>query len=682
MKQFFLSRFLILLPGILSLLSGWMLQAQTFTDSNLPIVIINTDGGASIPDEPGVLATMKIIYRGPDERNYVSDQTNPAYLDYNGRIDIEIRGQSSQVSPKKCYGFTTLLSDNNTKNNVELLGMPKENDWILNGMVFDSARIRDYICYNLSRKMGNYATRTVYCEVMINNSYMGLYLLQEKIKADDNRVDVIKITSADNYLPGVSGGYITKADKLSAGETPAWTMYTWYGSPVEYIHEMPKPDNVTTQQTNYIHNCFNKLEWAAAGDDISLVDGYPSIIDIPSFIDYMIITELGSNPDAGTYSTYFHKDRNGKLRAGPVWDCDLTFGNDLFFWGYYRSKTTGWRMQDWENDGSSFWKDLFDNSTFRCYISKRFNELNQDNQLLDLDSLEVFIDQTVALTSEGVARDYIRWDIYKSLPDQIEDIKDFLYDRLLWIRNNIGAFSGCNNVYVPPLVITRIMYNPLATDGYPDNEALEFIEISNNGDQAVNLTGIYFRGTGLVYQFPSSSSLAANSSLFLASSSSAFETIYGFEPFDGFTRHLSNSDQDLVLADGFGNVIDQVHYYDDPPWPDGDSSGYYLQLADINLDNNMAENWTASNSSLSALDHFYAGMNLKIYPNPVTDLLRIESKIEILSVSVYDIQGRILEAVIVHSETWESDMKRYAEGTYIIRIYTAGAIINQVIIKK
>ena len=161
---------------------------------------------------------MKIIYRGPGQRNYVTDQNNPAYLNYDGRIDIEKRGSSSQSSPKRNYGFTTLMADNTTNNNVSLLGMPEENDWILGGMVFDTALIRDYLCMNLSRKLGNYASRTEYCEVMVNNDYKGLFLLEEKIKADDGRVDVLKIGTGDNTLPNISGGYITKADKTTGGD--------------------------------------------------------------------------------------------------------------------------------------------------------------------------------------------------------------------------------------------------------------------------------------------------------------------------------------------------------------------------------------------------------------------------------------------------------------------------------
>ncbi len=81
------------------------LKAQTFTSSNLPICLITTDGGVSIPDEPGVLGNLKIIYRGPGKRNYVTDQNNPAYLNYDGRIDIEKRGSSSHVLTKEELRF-------------------------------------------------------------------------------------------------------------------------------------------------------------------------------------------------------------------------------------------------------------------------------------------------------------------------------------------------------------------------------------------------------------------------------------------------------------------------------------------------------------------------------------------------------------------------------------------------
>ncbi len=624
---------------------------------------------------------MKIIYRGLGERNHLSDQGNPDYLNYDGRIDIEIRGSSSQAFSKKQYGFSTRLADDISKNNISLLGMPEEHDWILNGMVYDTARIRDYLCYNLSRQLGNYASRTAYCELMINGHYRGIYLLQEKVKADKERVDVFKITTNDNSQPYVSGGYITKADKYSEGEAIAWTMYTWYGAPVNYLNVLPKPEYVTTSQFDYIMGQFEDLETTAGNKDASIESGFPSIIDIPSFIDHIIINELASNPDAYQYSTYFHKDRKGKLRAGPLWDNDLTFGNDLFVWGFDRSKTTGWHFEEHENDGSAFWKDLYYSDEFRCYLSKRWNELIQPEGPLHIASIEELIDSTVSKIGEAVARDYVRWGISENHMQEISDIKSFVLARTEWMTQNMGSYAACSNVSVPPLVINKIMYNPETSLEFPVSNKMEFIEILNNGDQSVDLTGIYFLGTGLGYQFPDHATLGPGSTYHLASSWPTFQTRYGFSPYGEFSRHLSNKDESLVLADAFGNVIDNVHYYDTIPWPEADGNGYYLALIDPGLDNSLPEHWMASKETVVSKKEFHSNSDLSIYPNPVHDILFIEADTEIRSLKLFDIQGRLLQTIEINGLSGELDIGHFRKGTYILEITSSDKIYTRLIVK-
>jgi len=667
---------------ILYFIFSLQVTAQTFTSSNLPICIITTDGGASIPDEPGVLGNLKIIYRGPGRRNYVTDQTNTAYLNYDGRIDIEKRGSSSQSSPKRNYGFTTLKTDNSTKNNVSLLGMPAENDWILSGMVFDTALIRDYLCLNLSRKLGNYASRTEYCEVIVNNDYKGLFLLEEKIKADDGRVDVLKIGTGDNTQPNISGGYITKADKPTGGDPIAWTMYSFQGSPVDYIHLLPKPENATFNQTAYIRGEFTKLETAARYNDISIVNGYPAIIDIPSFIDYMIINEFASNPDAYQYSTYFHKDRNGKLRAGPIWDLDLSFGNDLFFWDMDRSKTNLWYFEDpYYNNGSRFWYDLFYNSTYKCYLARRWNEITQPGQPMYPDSIKAFIDKTVANISEAVARDYERWDKLGSHSQRITLLKNFITARMAWMTQNLGSYDACSNITVPALVISKINYHPAPTAAYPDDDDLEFIEIRNNSDFTASLTGIYFRGTGLTYVFPSGTSVGPRSSVFIASNATAFRATWDITPFGQFTRHLSNSSESLTLLDAFGNVIDEVCYADVAPWPAADGNGYYLKLTDPYLDNSLPSSWIASNGVINSVGETPQDIDVNIYPNPVGDVLYVKSGPEIISMTIYDIQGRIMITSTGGGNMCEIDVRHLIKGTYIVKVITADGSRTQKIVK-
>lgn len=658
-----------ILSLILVYFSLWSITfTQVFTDSNLPVVVINTDNGVPIRDDPRVLATMKIIYRGPGQRNYLTDQNNPAYLNYNGRIDIEIRGSSSQVTEKKQYGFTTRMADNVTNNNVSLLGMPKENDWILNGMVWDPGLIRDYLSYNLSRQIGEYATRTAYCEVVINGSYKGLYVLQEKIKADDDRVNIIKIGKNDNSPPQVTGGYITKADKTTGDDPVAWTMKSWFDTPVEYIHDLPKPENVTAQQNEYIRNQFFLLESTAFSNNASPADGFPSVIDIPSFLNYIIINELSSNADAYMYSTFFHKDRNGKLRAGPIWDLDLTYGNDLFIWGLDRSKTNIWQLSNGENDGSRFWRDLFNNPVFRCYLSKRWNELISPGQPLSPASITAFIDQTVAEISEAVARDYALWGITGSFQQNIAAMKTFINTRINWITANLGPYTSCANVTVPPLVITKIMYHPPDTPGVEEIDDLEFIEITNNSDQTVDLTGIYFSGTGFVFRFPPNSTLAPHSSVYIAGKVSAFILKYDCMPFAQFTRNLSDSGEKLTLVDAFGNIIDIVEYSDSSPWPDADGNGKYLQLADVNLDNNDPYNWIASDNIITSDNPPYDTMKPVVFPNPVSDILRVQSGYVMQYATIYDMYGRLISSEQINSTDHLIDVSKFAPGLYIIRI--------------
>jgi hypothetical protein len=575
--------------------------SQTLSNSNLPIVIITTaldpNTGLSLPivDEPKVIATMKIISRPDGTRNYVSDATNPTYLNYNGLIGIEIRGSTSADLPKKPYGLTTYLADGVTDNNVSLLGMPSEHDWILNSLAFDQSLIRDKFSYDLSRAMGNYAPRSRYCEVIINGQYAGLYMLMEKIKLDANRVNIERMNPLDNTIPAVTGGYITKADKLGA-DPVAWTMSS-YGSNTNMVHDTPKPEFITSTQNAYIKRQFTLLDTLARiVPSYSIVNGVPSVIDVPSFIDFMLSSELASNVDSYQFSSYFHKDRNGKLRAGPIWDYNLTYGNDLKSWGYDRSFTNVWQFYNlnglyYDNTGPKFWKGLYDNAVFKCYLTKRWQQLTQAGNPMDYNIMVAKIDSLNTLVSEAAAREQTKWQAIPNHTSDIALMKTWLSDRITWMNGNLNNSTSCANPSLPPLVISKINYNPDTTTG----NNLEFIEITNNGNSTVNLTGVYFRQLGMTYRFPSGSSVGANQKIFLAEDTARFREFYGFKAFDLFHHELSDNSFDLLLSTAYGDIIDRVIYSDTSPWPlDADGAGAYLSLTDLNSDNSLASSWTAS----------------------------------------------------------------------------------------
>ena len=644
--------FIFILSILLTPLLSW---SQVFTDSNLPIVIIETDGGVPIPDEPKVLGNMKIIWHQDGSRNYLSDANNPEFLNYDGRIGIERRGSSSQMPSKKPYGLETLMDDDITNNNVSLLGMPKENDWVLNSLAFDQTGMRDFLSYELSENLGQYASRRVYCEVMINGQYNGLYVFMEKIKVDDGRVNIEK-----------DGGYITKADKTTGNDPIAWQMpennnNSWWPTYVDFIHHYPKPDEITQAQHNYIKSVFLDLANKAEMHNTSITNGLPAIIDIPSFVDFMIIAEFSSNVDVYTYSTFFHKDKNGKLRAGPVWDYNLTYGHDEFG---SRSRYDVWQFDNEDNNGPEFWIEMFNTDEFRCYLAKRWFELTSDGNILDYNKLCTRIDEIDEWITEAIARDNQRWHQMNQHASELQAMKNWIQLRINWLNNNIGSYNDCYDVDLPPLVISKIHYHPADVDSINGNK-LEFIQINNNGDEDVDLTGIYLRELGVTYRFPANSHISARDSLVLCSDSTTYVEFYHHIPFGQYERKLSNKDENIVLADTWGNVIDEVHYYDSEPWPtEPDGNGPYLQLIDLNSDNTIPKNWIAAefydNVETVSNDDF------SVYPDPTSDILHIISDKKFVSFEIIDLTGKVL----VKTTDNLVNVSSLPNGIYLLKINT------------
>ena len=170
-------------------------QENVPNENNLPTMRISTIGQV-IVDEPKINAELIV-----SENNIEADY----------KIGIEIRGGSSQMFPKKSYGFETKTSDWSEDLDVSLGGFPEEEDWILYGPYSDKSLIRNKLTFDLSNSIGYKASRVKFYNLFINNDYKGLYVLMEKIKRDQNRVNITEL-EGDN----VNGGYIIKIDKHQA----------------------------------------------------------------------------------------------------------------------------------------------------------------------------------------------------------------------------------------------------------------------------------------------------------------------------------------------------------------------------------------------------------------------------------------------------------------------------------
>ena len=199
------------------LLMAYSASAQ-LTTSNLPIVVITNQPGNVIVDAYRVRCHMGVIDNGVGNMNNITDPFN----NYNDSISIEYRGSTSQQYPKKGYGLETQDSIGNNLP-VALMGMPVENDWILNGPYPDKTLIRNVLTYHLAREMGHYASRTRFCEMIIDGEYRGVYVMMEKIKKDGDRVDVADVHIPNAWNDTITGGYIVKVDKLTGDVPYQWT---------------------------------------------------------------------------------------------------------------------------------------------------------------------------------------------------------------------------------------------------------------------------------------------------------------------------------------------------------------------------------------------------------------------------------------------------------------------------
>lgn len=453
----------ILLLPLCSLHSGSRWESNTlgpvqFTGSRLPLVRIFT-GGMPIVDDPRIVARMGIIHNGPEQINRVSDP----YTDYDGRITIEIRGQSSQMFPKKAYAFET--QDSLGVNlDVSLLGMPAENDWILYAPFSDKSMLRNAVTFGLARKLDYYASRTVYCELFIDDEYQGVYLMMEKIKVDENRVNIAQLDTSDNTGDAITGGYIfvnDKTNKINSVYIEGVTGFTSRPDPtypnakdVIYQYYQPGPYELTAAQKEYITGAIKEAEEVLISDVFSDPDiGYNSYFNTGSFVDFMLINEISKEVDKYRYSSYMYKEadsRGGEIFAGPAWDFNLGYGN-VDYWNE-GLKTAGWLFDDlqpYEWSIVFFWARLMEDPWFYDLASTRWHQLRQN--AFSNENVQHMIDSLTGLLDSAQQRNYERWPILgtyvwpnydwqrNSYSDEVEYFSDYLFARMEWMDANLGG---------------------------------------------------------------------------------------------------------------------------------------------------------------------------------------------------------------------------------------------------
>jgi hypothetical protein len=432
-------------------------DAAAFT-SNLPVVLLHSAAPRPLRKADGTKAGSISIFEP------VGGQTRlTAAPTVNMRMGIHVRGRSSESREKKSYKVELWGGGADEDQAAAVLGMPAESDWVFYGTWSpDKAMLRNALVYALSNQVGRWASRTRFVEVFYTDAgravaaadYIGVYVIIESIKPDKQRVAIHKLDAMDTAEPAVSGGYIFKIDDLGAGERGIGAGFGPNGiwrqkcpAGVYGICEMGNlansgtlafhyPDEVDIRkvpaQLKYLTDTINTFS-----DAIANKQDFTAYIDQPSWIDHHILQTWAKSQDALRISGYYHKDRGGKVMAGPLWDFDLSTGDSPTI-----REPTWWDASATPPGATvvfmyGWWRGLFENAAFKTAYFARWRELIKNP--LSAASINALVDKLAAeLGSEAPARNWVRWksDAPGSggLAAEVQRLKDWITKRSAWIE--------------------------------------------------------------------------------------------------------------------------------------------------------------------------------------------------------------------------------------------------------
>ena len=363
-----------------------LIGSDTLYFSNLPVVYINTDDGEGITD--------KSTYKSADM--YIQGNSNYE-SQYNGRIEIKGRGNTSWSYPQKPYKIKLNKS-------TDLFGFGKNKHWVLLSNYLDQGMLRNVTASQISTKLGLTTMEMTWVDVCMNGDYIGCYELCEHVRIDSTRVNIFDWEDeAEEVAKKIYKGHsdtLTEEDQ-DAIEEQLCTDMNWitigkftYNS-VEYnvsdyytvnddisggylfelSEEYDEVSKFTTEKgmkvmikspeylaTNEIMMEYAKGYWKDFEEALCSVDGYNSkgehyseLAEFDSMVKYWLIMEIMGNNDAAVKSRYAYKDCGEKMVFGPAWDFD---------WGAGCIAVLNEGAQGWKCSYGTLWKDFTDDPYF------------------------------------------------------------------------------------------------------------------------------------------------------------------------------------------------------------------------------------------------------------------------------------------------------------------------------
>lgn len=263
-------------------------------------------------------------------------------------LNIRVRGATASGKPKKSYALKLKDVDGQSSLDRSFLGFRNDNNWILDAMYIDPARMRNRVSTDLwndfatlpyfsasEPKLRN-GTRGAFVEVFLNDSYNGLYCMTEKVDRKQLNVKKLKYN--------VDSTVVTQRGGMYKGSS--WTIGTFLGKSWwdnTYNQTVPAYSNYSDIWCGF-ENKYPDLgdgepiEWKPLYDAINVSSDYSSdanfiaklydTYDMPVFLDYYLFIELmlaTDNQGKNTYLSVYDQTVSPKLTITP-WDLDGVWG--------------------------------------------------------------------------------------------------------------------------------------------------------------------------------------------------------------------------------------------------------------------------------------------------------------------------------------------------------------------
>ena len=440
-----------------------------FEQTNLPIAFIDTKDDNNQPTpihkDYRVAVRMKIIDNG-DAPNYADTLAHPGQrVDYEGWVAIKYRGNSSfKSAKKKPFGFKTLATSDvdGKKQKVEILGMPKDNDWVMLAPYHDRSLMRDVLMFEMARPYFEFTPKARHCELVLDGVYRGVYVICEKAGKGKNRLN---LTDPGDEGDDVTGDFQLQVDgddepnytsKYPARDEKGRALLL--KNKVHLQYKFPEYDDMMPDhpaQLAYIQQCIDRMEDALNSDNFKdPLTGYRKYIDVQSFVDNMLSQEFSANPDAYRRSTNIYKRRDSVDPRFKVtlWDFNLAFGNSYnepltnSSWLFYNDPTTNLVRA---SPVPFWWQRLVEDPYYVDQLKKRWTEYRHKNYTLQninhkIDSLETMLN-----VGGASQRNYEAWpnwneniyltiNVAKNYKDEIAYLRQWIERRMAWLDDKLG----------------------------------------------------------------------------------------------------------------------------------------------------------------------------------------------------------------------------------------------------